>query len=339
MATNFVFKKMQEAISKKLQDVLEKTLSEKGLFYSTNPSKTPSASDVDSVISNAANTNSLIFGKAGLLIGPLGMLSVVPEVVLIIRNEIGLIYDVAKAHGKSDLVSKEVVVSILLSGFGTPVDSLVTTRGGKYLAKFVSSQDYKNMVVLLSGKVAQQLLKSTVSKYLPKVGPAAMAAWTNYTTRKIGKRAHEVFGSELLIEEVKPPQNSSILFMEETNKNSMSVEDFDYFRFKMLTNLAKIDGCVDRSEVQFIVKMMEKSSLDKEQKVEVLKKLHDPSADVLGIEQLSQYPDDAIALLADMTALAKQDNDLHVTERLYVRRIGSLLGFREDEVDEVLMGC
>lgn len=338
MATNFVFKKMQEAISKKLQDVLEKTLSEKGLFYSANPSKTPSASDVDSVISNAANTNSLIVGKAGLLIGPLGMLSVVPEVVLIIRNEIGLIYDVAKAHGKSDLVSKEVVVSILLSGFGTPVDSLVTTRGGKYLAKFVSSQDYKNMVVLLSGKVAQQLLKSTVSKYLPKVGPAAMAAWTNYTTRKIGKRAHEVFGSELLIEEVKSPQNSSILFMEETN-NSMSVEDFDYFKFKMLTNLAKIDGCVERSEVQFIVKMMEQSTLDKERKVEILKKLHDSSADISGIEQLSQSPDDAIALLADMTALAKQDDDLHVTERLYVRRIGSLLGFREDEVDEVLMGC
>jgi uncharacterized tellurite resistance protein B-like protein len=47
-------------------------------------------------------------------------------------------------------------------------------------------------------------------------------------------------------------------------------------------------------------------------------------------------PDDAIGLMVDLVALAKRDGTLHVTEVMFIKKVGKLLGFLETDIDEVM---
>ncbi len=37
-----------------------------------------------------------------------------------------------------------------------------------------------------------------------------------------------------------------------------------------------------------------------------------------------------------MIALAKRDGTFHITEKIFVKRIGKLLGFSDDEIEETM---
>ena len=47
-------------------------------------------------------------------------------------------------------------------------------------------------------------------------------------------------------------------------------------------------------------------------------------------------PDDAIALIVDLVTLAKRDNVFHVTERMFIRQIGKILGFSDTELEDAM---
>jgi len=47
-------------------------------------------------------------------------------------------------------------------------------------------------------------------------------------------------------------------------------------------------------------------------------------------------PDDAIGLLVDMVTLAKRDGTFHITEKMFVKQVGKLLGFSDDDIDETM---
>ena len=49
--------------------------------------------------------------------------------------------------------------------------------------------------------VIRHRLKSAISKWLPVVGAAAMAVWSNYLTRQVGKKAIEIFEKEIVLSE------------------------------------------------------------------------------------------------------------------------------------------
>jgi len=52
---------------------------------------------------------------------------------------------------------------------------------------------------MLAGKVTQQAVKASISKWLPIVGAAFMAWLSAHLTTKIGKLANEVFSKEIEI--------------------------------------------------------------------------------------------------------------------------------------------
>ena len=47
-------------------------------------------------------------------------------------------------------------------------------------------------------------------------------------------------------------------------------------------------------------------------------------------------PDDAIGLLVDIVTLAKRDGTFHITEKMFVQQVGKLLGFSENDIDEIM---
>lgn len=92
--------KMEAQITERLGDAFESVIEDKNEYYQSNPKTIPTVSEIDDLISSVALKNSVISGGASLIPGPWGMLAVVPELFLVIKNQIGLIYDITAANGK-----------------------------------------------------------------------------------------------------------------------------------------------------------------------------------------------------------------------------------------------
>ena len=61
------------------------------------------------------------------------------------------------------------------------------------MMKRVGQRAIQTIISILGGKITQQLAKSMAAKWIPVAGAVAMAAWSRYTTNKIGEKAIEIF--------------------------------------------------------------------------------------------------------------------------------------------------
>ena len=166
-------------------------------YYRKNPSNLPQLDSVSGLISSYTRNNAAISGGASLIPGPWGMAAVIPELTLVIRNQIQMVYDIGVANGKQAQLTKELLIGIFLTAMGSSAGSLLTIHGGKILVRRASLQVIQKLIAMLGGRVTQQVIKSTVSKWLPFVGAAAMATWTGYMTKNIGEKANELFKLEI----------------------------------------------------------------------------------------------------------------------------------------------
>ena len=184
---------IENKISNGINSALESVVSSREEYYSKNP--LPSIGDVKGIIYKCSYTNATISGGAGLIPGPWGMAAAVPEIIAIVRNQMAMVADIAKAHGKT--ASNELILDILFGASGNVATGLVVVHGQKILVKRAGARVIQKIVAMLGGKITQQLAKSMVAKWLPIVGAAAMATWSKISTDKIGKKADFIFSKQI----------------------------------------------------------------------------------------------------------------------------------------------
>lgn len=331
---------METKITDGLQTAFESVLESRNEYYQNNPDKIPGPAAVDALVRAAVTQNAAISGGASLIPGPWGMLAVVPELLLVINNQIKLIYDIGAAHGRKEMITKELLLGVFISAAGSSAGSLLVMQGSKVLVRRASLQVMQKMIALLGGRITQQALKSAISKWLPGIGAAAMAAWTGYLTKQIGDKAREIFQHEIVndpstpdIELIKP-----VVVAESTIEVVGDEADdlLEFCKLQVLVDLAKIDGRLAEEELRFIDDAMESNELNPSQRERIRAALDGRSEALQGIDLVAAKPDSAIALLSNMVALANKDADFHITEKLYIRKVGGLLGFSQGDVDEII---
>lgn len=185
------------ALHSALNSAFDYVIENRSDYYRKNPSNLPQLDSVSGLISSYTRNNATISGGASLIPGPWGMAAVIPELTLVIRNQIQMVYDIGVANGKQAQLTKELLIGIFLTAMGSSAGSLLTIHGGKILVRRASLQVIQKIIAMLGGRVTQQVIKSTVSKWLPFVGAAAMATWTGYMTKNIGEKANELFKLEI----------------------------------------------------------------------------------------------------------------------------------------------
>ena len=327
---------IQAKITENLESAFDAVIIERNKYYQENPGKIPNLDSIDSIVKSSALANAAISGGSSLVPGPIGMLAIVPELVLVTRNQISLIYDVAAAHGQKEAITKELLAAVFVSAMGTTAGGLLVVQGSKLLVKRASLQVFQKLVVILGGKITQQALKSAISKWLPGVGAAAMAAWSNYMTRKIGNKSKELFSKQIV-------QNDDVADIELITPLDISAEEnknedrsSEYEKIQILINLAKIDGQVDESESEFIGNLIDKADITHGEKIDLISSLGNLERQHFDTKSLERSPDEAIALLVNLTLLAKLDGRFHITEKLYIKQIGKMLNFSAADIEEVM---
>lgn len=322
---------LQEDLSNKLMNVFDGVIEERKKHFTTNDK--PSINDIEGIISSASNKNALISGGASLIPGPWGMLAAIPEITLVVSNQIKMIYDIGIAHDKEKVMNKELLASIVLMSMGSGGISLLTMHGSKYLIKRTSLQFFQKMIKKLAGDISQKLIKSTIAKWLPVVGVAAMATWSKYSTKTIGKKATEILSKPIEVE------NSAIeeKFVEtdiiEIDTNGVSLDEL---KIHSLINLMKIDKNIHEKEIEYINELIANSDFSSDKKQDLKSKIRKKEKIEVDYSIFKDKPDESIGLMIDLVALAKRDGEFHIAEKLLINQIGKQIGLNKDELNELI---
>lgn len=340
---NEVANTLQSKLAEQMMGVFDLVVSDRSSHFAKNPDKIPDKKSAPSIINSYSVTNAAISGGASLVPGPWGMIAVIPEIAAVVRNQLAMIYDIGMAYGKSKVLTKELLAGVLLTALGSSAGTLLVMQGSKVFVKRVSLRVFQKMIVILAGRITQQAIKSAISKWLPVVGAAAMAAWSNYLTRQVGKKAVEIFEKEIiisadLVEEI-PNENEltslSGVPVDRVSNPTVHISP-DKPKVQTLINLMKIDGTIKAEERDYIYTIIGNADLSASEKADLLESIDKNVKSVVDYSMFASYPDDAIGLLVDMITLAKRDGTFHITEKMFVKQVGKMLGFSEIDIDEVM---
>jgi uncharacterized tellurite resistance protein B-like protein len=321
---------LQKNLTDKLLDIFDMVIQERQKYYQKN--KKPGPTDIESIISSASNQNAIISGAASLVPGPWGMLAAIPEIVMVVRNHIKMIYDIGVASGKEKYLNRELLAGTVLLSMDVSGIGILTLQDGKYVVKRSSLQAFQKRVQMLVVKISQQLLQSLVAKWIPFVGSAAMASWSKFATTFIGKKAAEIF-SKPMLQDDKEVIDDDINIDVVVNQSSTNFDDLKVYT---LINLMNIDKKLNAQEKEFINEIISKLTFTDEQKKKLLKNVDSGEKHKVDYSLFKNSPDESIGLLVDLTALAKRDGEFNLSEKLFIKQVGAQIGFSEKDIVELM---
>lgn len=343
LESNDIAEKLQAQLAEKMMGLFDSVVSERSSYFEKNPNQVFDQKSVSSIINSYSVTNAGISGAASLVPGPFGMLAVIPELGVVIRNQLAMIYDIGMVYGKEDVLNKELLAGIFLTAMGVSAASLLLMHGSKVLVKRVTLRVFQKVVVLLAGRITQQALKSAISKWLPGVGAAAMAAWTGYMTLQVGKKAEEILSREIGLSDETVEEFSTVNVAAQTVSDSISEqaaskrsENVAVPKIQTLINLMKIDGAVQPEEKEYVKTMLCNASLTTAEMAGVSSVLSTGQKFNVDYLAIAGSPDEAVGLLVDLVVLAKRDGTFHIAEKIYIKQVGKLLGFSDSDVEETM---
>lgn len=327
--------KLQIELAEKLMEAFDFVVADRSNYYENNPGKIPDANAVDAIVSSYSTKNMAISGGVSLIPGPWGMAAAIPEVALVIRNQLAMIYDIGMAYGRGQVLNKELLAGIFLSATGAGASALLVIKGGQVLVKRATLRFLQRIIMMLAGDVTQQMLKSMISKWVPIGGALFMAAWSNYTTRKIGRKAVEVLEHPIQVADEVIDDVSTV---DEPSETLTALEPSEYaiLEIKALIGLLKADRKIKPQECGYIETLIEHVGIPADTKTELAKLMDSKGKVPVDFGIFAKDPDQSTGLLMDLIALAKRDGEFHVAEKIYIRKAAKLMGLSDDDVKEAM---
>lgn len=332
---------LQSKLAEEIMGVFELVISDRSGHFAKHPDQIPDKKSIPSIINSYSLTNAAISGGASLVPGPWGMVAVIPEIAVVIRNQLAMIYDVGMAYEKNKVLNKEILAGVLITAMGVGTESLLVIQGSKVLVKRVALRQFQKIISLLGGKITQQVLKTAIGKWLPVVGAAALAYWSNYMTRQVGKKAIEIFEKEIvlseeIIEEMPlETESASVQSSPISRVTTLSISP-DMPKVQTLVNLMRVDGTIKAEEREYMQTIIGNADLTENERTDLTHAIDKNEKFSVDYSAFASSPDDAIGLLVDMLTLAKRDGTFHITEKMFVKQVGKMLGFSDDDIDEIM---
>lgn len=135
-------------------------------------------------------------GALGLPVGPVGWLTIVPEMLKVWRIQTQMVADLAGVYGQTAWLSREQMAYCLFRhGAAMAVRDLVVRVGGRYLVKQVSLQSFQTIAKKIGIKVSQRALGKAFSRWMPVVGAVGVAGYAYFDTSQVARTAIELFES------------------------------------------------------------------------------------------------------------------------------------------------
>jgi len=142
----------------------------------------------------AARKAAMTSGSLAMAPGPLGLLTVLPDLVAVWKLQSQLVSDIAAVYGRSATLSKEQMLYCLFKHSASQVvRDMVVRAGERYLIKRASVGLLQQTAKRLGMQLSQKVIGSSASRFLPVLGAIGVGGYAYYDTSKVAATAMELF--------------------------------------------------------------------------------------------------------------------------------------------------
>ncbi|MFH1725368.1 MAG: hypothetical protein ABII00_12215 [Elusimicrobiota bacterium] len=182
-------------LARRIGDLLIKTVSEVP-ESAERRAKDPRARALE-LIAKAAIRAAAVSGTLSLPPGPVGVVTILPDLFAVWRIQAKLVADVAGAYGRRGSLTPQTNMYCLFHHAAwQAVRDIAVRSGQRMLVKKASMEAMQKIAMAVGAKVSQRVLRQAVSRWLPVVGALGVAAYAYYDTGEVGRTAIKFFGSE-----------------------------------------------------------------------------------------------------------------------------------------------
>jgi hypothetical protein len=165
----------------------------------THPDEHPDAA-ATRIARSAAQRAALVSGSLALPPGPLGLLTVLPDLYVIWRTQRQMVADIFAVYGRSAELTRTHMLYCLFRHAASHVLRDVAVRSGqRFVVQQLSGQALSHVAGKIGVAVSKRVAGSATSRWIPLAGAAAVSAYAYWDTLQVAKTAQRL----LVVPEVK----------------------------------------------------------------------------------------------------------------------------------------
>lgn len=141
--------------------------------------------------------------SAGLAIapGPVGILTVIPDLLQVWHVQRQMVSDIAACFGKSAQLNRQMMVYCLFRhGAAMLARDILVRVGERMILKSGSLRVIQKILQRVAIHVTQKAIGKTISRWVPVIGPIFVGGYSFLDTRTVGKTAIRTFRCDIEIE-------------------------------------------------------------------------------------------------------------------------------------------
>jgi hypothetical protein len=147
----------------------------------------------DKVARSAARQAAMLSGSLALPPGPLGMLTVLPDLYLIWKIQRQMVADIFALHGRTaELTATHMLYCLFRHMASHVLRDVVVRAGERAIVRQLSSAALNNILGSLGVTVARRVVGRSVSRWIPLAGAAAVGTYAYWDTLQVAKTARRV---------------------------------------------------------------------------------------------------------------------------------------------------
>lgn len=144
----------------------------------------------------AALKAALAAGSLALPTGPLGWLTLLPELRSVWKIQVQLVADIAALYGrKSELTQEQVLYCLFQHSALHAFRDLVVRVGDRFLVRRASALVLQHVVRKLALRITQRIVGKGLARWLPVAGAVGVGAYAYHETSRIAETAVELFSA------------------------------------------------------------------------------------------------------------------------------------------------
>jgi hypothetical protein len=154
-----------------------------------------------SIANHAAAKAAMLSGSLALPPGPLGILTIIPDIVGIWKIQAQMVADLAGTFGKEACLTREQMLYCLFRHAAAQiVRDLVARVGERVIVRKLPIAMLQRIVEKIGLRISQRMVTNTIARWLPVIGALGVGAYAFYDTGQVAKTAIELFQKEIDIE-------------------------------------------------------------------------------------------------------------------------------------------
>ena len=150
----------------------------------------------DLVARGAAQRAAMVSGSLALPPGPLGMLTVLPDIYVIWRIQRQMVADIFGLYGRSaDLTRTHMLYCLFRHAASQVLRDVAVRAGQRFVLEQLSSGALRSVLASIGAAMSQRIAGAAASRWVPIAGAAAVASYAYWDTLQVAKTARRLLSS------------------------------------------------------------------------------------------------------------------------------------------------